>query len=323
MISRLTGGNRESGGAGLLPGVPVPRAGGRFSLPRVVAQALAYTGNPTAFPRLLTLSGEAFGVPGPCPLARETEHPSHERLLSGMAALGFRQARLLDSAGGLSGPEILAAVRAETGAGRPVVLHGWAPQPRGLSLIAGPGPGGLICGYSPSAAAGDPYLAAPPSGDFLLILGAPEGPAEDLFVLGCRAARRQWETERPGCADCYRAWQGLIAGGSATPELAAELGACLAALAVARGAAQEFLREATQGLAPAPAAWVRRAVNQYELLLERLEPLAERLAAPENQPPWSAEDQTEIAGALEAVAELDAEAVNCLRRAPEAEYGPG
>ncbi len=69
-----------------------------------------------------------------------------------------------------------------------------------------------------------------------------------------------------------------------------------------------------------PAAWVRRAASQYGLLLERLEPLAERLSNPGIAPLQAREAET--VAALEQIAELDAEAFASLRRAPEADYPP-
>ena len=318
MIARLQTGAGEREWASLLPGLPVPRAGGVCELYRVAAQALAYTGYPGAWGRLMALSGEAVAPPLPCPLSAPGERPER-RVLTGLTGMGFRENRLVTGPEGLPGPEIVRAVLGECGAGRPVVLRGWAPHPHGLSLIAGLGPGGLLCGYTPDATAGEPYLAAPPSGDLLLMLGPPSVPAEGLFAAAVAVARAQWEEARPGAADRYRAWIYLAAVGEGAA--LTELAAGLSLLVEARAAAGEFLGEVLPDLGSLPAAWVRRALGQYELLANRAEPLAERLSAPGLV--LTPEERAGLAGALETLAELDAEAANCLRRAPSADYPPG
>lgn len=316
MISRLQTGAGEGEWASLLPGLPVPAAGGPAELLRVAAQALGYTGYPGAWGRLMALSGLAFAVPAPGPVC-VPEESVEARLLRGLARMGFQGQQLVISEDGLRGVEIVEAVLSECGAGRPLVLGGWAPCPQGLSLIAGLGPRGLLCGYTPEATAGAPYLAAPPSGSLMLLLGPPSPVEEDLFLQGVAVARAQWE--EAGAAERYQAWIARVQReGSAA---AGELAGALAEVVEARGAAGEFLREVLPALGAIPAAWVRRALGWYELLAERAEPLAERLNVPELV--LTAGEREGLAGELEGLAELDAEAETCLRQAPRADYLPG
>ena len=319
-VGRLNAGGRQQEWAGLLPGLPVPTASGPFQLLRLTAQALEYLEYPMPWARLMVLSGAAFRVPSPCPLAPLAAE-QRECLLTGLARLGFEEQRLLRSRQGLSGPEIVHAVTVETGAGRPVLLHGWTPCPGGFSLIAGLGPGGVICGYTPESTAGAPYIGAAPAGDLLLTLGPPSAREEELFVTGCAAAEAEWKAWPESGAELYVAWQWLLEH-AATPGLSAQLGAGLAALVEARGAAQDFLQGVTPDLTPLPAAWARRAADHYERMLERLEPLAERLSEVEDAGPEPEQAQASTVAALEELATLDAEALDSLHSAPTATYTP-
>ena len=66
------------------------------------------------------------------------------------------------------------------------------------------------------------------------------------------------------------------------------------------------------------AAWAERAAGRYDALLDRLEPLSVALAGPGGEILWASPDwRAEHYERLEEIAELDAEAVNCLRRSEE------
>jgi hypothetical protein len=105
--------------------------------------------------------------------------------------------------------------------------------------------------------------------------------------------------------------------------VAREAAAVLAALAETRTAARDFLEALLDDLPPLPAAWAERAANSYDQLLDLAEPLAAALAPPGGGILWSLADwRADTHARLEQIAELDAEAVNHLRRGQQAEYTP-
>jgi len=328
MPSRLSLGTE----AALLPEVPVPVAEGYCGLLRVVGQVLAYLRHQYGHADLVAVSGAAFAWPGPCEaMVRRGARGARERAVDvlplevGLKALGFPRARVLEASAGLPCEEVACLTGEETEQGRPVVVRGWTPAPTRLAVLAGCAPGGLVCGYPEQATAGEPYLAAPPSADLLVALGPPGSVAcAEVFAAAVRAARTCWEDERPGCADAYRAWVHLL---TATPASAGQvplqLAAALAALVEARTAARDFVTAHAADLPDLPAAWAERAGDRYERLLDLLEPLAAEIAGPGAQVLWSQEEWRESAHRrLEAAAELDAQALGCLRRAAEADYAP-
>jgi hypothetical protein len=250
-----------------------------------------------------------------------------------LRTLGLPQAQVWSAPEGLPPETILRATAAEAAAGRPVILGGWEPAAPGWALLAGCAPGGLICGYAAHHRPGDPYLAAPAQGTLLVALG-PRRPAEPAALLAAAtaAARRGWETHRPNCALRYRAWLHLLAadptawgGLSREFPFAArhEAAAALSALAEARAAARDFLEAAGDDLPPGPAAGAERAADLFGQLLDLTDPLAAALAPPGGEILWSQPDwRAEARARLEQIAELDAQAVNTLRRAQQADYTP-
>ena len=319
MLSRLT--LRAPGPQPpLLDAVPPPASA---DLLRVVAQALHYLGLPESWPRLAAVTGRAFGM------ARLScdRRPSAEAagLPESLALLGFRDALLLQTTEGLSGEAILRVVAEETAAGRPVLLCGWPPAAPGPALLAGCAPGGLVCGHATHCSPAHPYLAAPAEGDLLLALGPSEGTEpEALLAAATAAARAAWESARPGCGDCYRAWLHLLSADvEPSAAAAAQAEAAFGALLEARTAARDFLEAILEDLPPLASSWAERAVGHYEQLFERLDPLAAALAPPGGPILWAhSEWRPETYRRLQEIAELDAEAVNCLRRSAEAEYAP-
>ncbi len=321
MLSRL---NLSARGpdSRLLPGLPCPSMTGAADLLPVLGQALAYAGFPGAFPALAAVSGEAFRLRGP--VCAYTPRAPALDLSSVLAALGYRRAEVLTASEGIAPERILQLVAQETAADRPVVLGGWPPAEPSWALLAGCPTGGLICGYGPHNAPGDPYIAAPAQGNLLLALGPGEpAHAETLRAAAAAAARACWEQDRPGCAGAYRTWLHLLSDQvEPTAPVAGEAAAALTALVGARTAARDFLEAQREQLPQPAAAWVARAAALYDHLLDLLEPLSVALAAPEGEilwahPEWRAEHYER----LEQIAELDAEAVNCLRRSGE-EYTP-
>ena len=290
---------------------------------RVLGQVLQYVGFPGAFPVLAAVSGEAFRVQGPVcaarPSAREWD------LRATLAATGFARAQVLSAAEGLASEKILQLVAEETAADRPTVLGGWAPAEPGWALLAGCASGGLVCGYGPNNAPGDPYVAAPAQGRCLIALGLGEPVApETLLAVATASARVCWEHDWPGCAGVYRTWLHLLSEEvePAAP-VAGEAAAALAALVESRTAARDFLEGQVEELLEPEAAGAERAAGLYGQLLDLLEPLSVALGAPGGEILWGhAEWRAEHYARLEEIAELDAEAVNCLRRGGEAEYEP-
>lgn len=314
-------GSLGSRAARLLPGLPVPQGGGPFGLIRVSAQAAEYVGYTGALADLMAASGTAFDLLWFCPLTGlRPAWTGPERIGEALRALGFVQARVLASAEGLSATEIGEVVRQESEQGRPVLVGGWELEPEGFALLAGVEAGGLFCGYPESSRAGEAYVAAPASGQLLVVLGERRPPDEPLLLTACRAARRCWEQVSPGCGAAYRTLLHLLTGGA---PVAAPVAATLTALVEARTAAQEFLLVQAEDLPPLPGAWAQRAADLYEQMLGLLEPLTVQLSGPEKDILWAQEDWRPVnAELLEEVAELDAQAVNCLRQAPEAEFAP-
>jgi hypothetical protein len=343
MLSRLHLSATEPEEA-LLRGLPPPRAPGPLSLLHVIGQALAYMSQRESFPALAAVSGAAFAVTAPRCLRPVPSEPPPLQAHASWAGegargeappaalapaalpallhtLGLVEAQVWSAPEGLPAERILRAVAAEAAAHRPVILGGWPPAEPGWALLAGCAPGRLVCGYGPHSRPGDPYLAAPARGTLLVALG-PREPADPAALLAAAtaAARRGWETDRPHCADLYRAWLHLLSQ-PAPPAPAAELAAALTALAEARTAARDFLEAYRDDLPPAAGA--ERAANLYDQLVDLAEPLAAALAPPGGVILWSQPDwRAETRGRLEQIAELDAEAVNSLRRAQEAEYAP-
>jgi len=321
MLSRLGKVSLGTDTTGLLPELPVPQGGGPCGLIRVSAQVAEYLGYRGAFAELMAVSGAAFDLHWFCPLTGlRPAGAGYERLAVALPALGFPEARVLASAEGLPPAEISDAVKRESNQGRPVILGGWQPEPEGLALLAGVEPGGLLCGYVESSRAEEAYLAAPPASQLVVVLGERKPPDEGLFRLACTAARECWEQAPPGCGAVYRTLLHLLTTGFPAE---APFAATLAALVEARTEAQEFLLAQTECLLPLPAAWTQRAADLYEQMLDLLEPLTVQLSGPERDILWAQEDWRQAtAELLGEVAELDAQAVNCLRRAPEAEFAP-
>ncbi len=327
MPSRLSLGTE----AALLPEVPVPRAEGWYGLWRVVGQVLAYLGHEYGYADLMAASGAAFAWLGPCRVVGSRRVQGGRgagevlRLAMGLKALGFPRAQVLEGPAGLPGEEIERLVREETDQGRPVVARGWAPAARGLAVLAGCAPGGLVCGYPEQATAGEPYLAAPASAELLIALGPPSLVAgADVFAGAVRAARACWEEERPGCADGYRAWLHLLTVAPASARrVPADLAEALGALLEARSAAHDFVTARLGDLPDLSAAWAERAADRYGRLLDLLEPLAAEAAGPGALVLWAQEEWRDSARErLEAGGELDAQALGYLRRAAEADYAP-
>jgi hypothetical protein len=105
--------------------------------------------------------------------------------------------------------------------------------------------------------------------------------------------------------------------------VATEAAIALAALVEARTAARDFLEAQLDDLPPLAAAWAERAANAYEYLLDLAEPLSAALTAPGRDILWAEPEwRSESHERLEQIAELDAEAVNSLRRIAEADYSP-
>lgn len=319
MLSRLRVASQATEGR-LLAGVPVPAE----SLLRVLAQALEFCGMTGAYPALMAVSGEAFRVPPPrCAGIETTAGPSE--LEEALAGVGHPEAQVRSASLGLSPEVILEAVAAETAAGRPVLLGGWMPAAPGWALLAGTAPGDLVCGYGPRSVPGDPYLAAPAQGDLLIALGpAAPASAEARVARALAVARACWEEARLGNADLYRAWLHLLDRRVApAAAVAAEAAGALAALAESRAAARDFLEGSLEGLPTAIAVGAERAADLYGRMLDLAEPLSAALNGPGGRILWAQPDWRAEAGArLEQISELDAEAVNCLRRGAAAEYAP-
>lgn len=319
MLSRLRVGSQAAEGE-LLAGVPVPAG----ALWRVVAQALEFSGMAGAYPTLMAVSGEAFRVSPPRCAGVEPTEVANE-LEEALRGLGRPEAQVRRAAQGLSPREIVEVVAAETAAGRPVLLGGWMPAAPGWALLAGTAPGGLICGYGPLNTQGDPYLAAPAQGDLLVCLGPAEPVSAEALVGRARAAARAcWEDPRLGGADLYRTWLHLLAGQMVpVAALAREAARALAELVERRAAARDFLEEGLERLSPARAAGAERAADCYGRFLDLAEPLSAALSEPGAEILWAQPDwRAEVRERLEQISELDAEAVNCLRRGAELEYAP-
>ncbi len=287
----------------------------------VTGAALQYLGFSEARATLAAVSGAAFRLPGPS--CRGCPAPPELDMRMALAAVGLSQALVLRDAGGLDPEHLQQIVAQETATGRPVALRGWPPAGADWSLLAGCAPGGLLCGYGPDSRAGDPYRAAPAEGSEVVRLGPWEPvPAAELLTTAIRAARQCWEEELPGCATLYRTWLHLLSEeAGATPALAREAAGALTALAENRMLARDFLEAQVPDLEVPLASAAQRALGLYDQMLDCLEPLSEALSAPEGDLLWTDPDWRVAARArLAEVAELDAEAVNCLRRGGEAEY---
>ncbi len=318
ILSRLRVGSQAAEGT-LLAEVPIPAD----NLLRVLAQALELAGTTGAYPALMAVGGEAFRVPAPRCVGLEPPRGPGE-LGKTLAGVGRPAAQVRSAAQGLLPEEIVGIVAAETAAGRPVLLGGWRPAAPGWALLAGTAPGDLVCGYGPFSTSGDPYLAAPAQGDLLIALGPAEPVSADaLFDLALAAARACWENPRLGNADLYRAWLHLLGEGVVPAvAVAAEAARALAALVEGRAAARDYLEHSAERLLPATTAGAERAADLYVRVLDLAEPLSAALNGPGAEILWAQPDwRAEARERLEQIAELDAEAVNCLRRAAATECG--
>lgn len=310
MARRLVLARQPGSDSHILPNVPAPPRvpAGACALMAALQAALNYVGRAASYDTLMGLTGLAFGLPGCQP----------PRLREALAALGFAG----DLCPGPTNPQALSALKAALHAGFPVAVVGWPTPQDDWGLIAGYDRGGaILCGW-PAGAAGPAYLGAPAAGSALIVLAGPVSPLDpaDAARAALSWAAAQYDPLRQG----YQEWSAELANGmeqrSDDASDALRHAARLATLADARTAAAGYLEECAELFDEVAAAWLLRARDAYQLLVDRAEadpllrdgPVSDALRA------WLDTAPQELAD----ITRLDLAALQDVQRALTLPYGP-
>lgn len=295
---RLTVARDSDQGPRALTGVPAPLRGrGReFSLAQVLEICLERAGLPLDYDAIMGLSGLAFCPPIATP---------DTTLGAGREAVETLSLAL-DPPLQVHEPEpeeALQLVAEAVTAGLPCAALGWGSEKEAWAVI---------CGYDRSRARilghclldepREQLESWPPELDLLVTMaGQPRFQGSEVLAGALERAANTWE----GVAAAWESWIELVHTGLDTsmPEHLTRV----QMLADARATAALFLQAGAQHLEPIPAAWLLRAADGFERVVERIENLPE---------------DAQWADHLEAVARIDEAAFTNLRLALTAEFEP-